>query len=111
MFEGEMGEKLQRVFRDRRLTPEELAADEKVREQIAAEFPPSEPSGGVGTQMLSDLLRRAIRDSGRSLGELARDAGLPEALLARFLAGERDIHMTTADRLAALLELEVTARS
>lgn len=104
-----MGEKLQRVFRDRRLTPEELAADEKVRDQIAAEFPPKARSGQAGMSTFSELLRGAIRDSGRTIDELAKEAGLSAALLGRFLSSERDIHMTTADRLATILGLEVTA--
>jgi hypothetical protein len=61
-------------------------------------------SGTVGV-----LLRRSIRESGRSVEEIASDAGVSPIVIARFVPGERDIHMATADRLARSLGLEVTA--
>jgi transcriptional regulator with XRE-family HTH domain len=54
-------------------------------------------------------LKQAIRDSGRPVESVASDAGLSPALVAGFMAGERDIHMATADKLAQALGLEVTA--
>jgi plasmid maintenance system antidote protein VapI len=58
---------------------------------------------------LSELLRRSIRESGRSVEEIVGDAGVSPIVIARFVSGERDIHMATADRLARSLGLEVTA--
>lgn len=104
-----MGKKLQRVFRDRRLTPDETAADQEVRRQVAAEFPPRPEPAQAQSSSFSELLKRSIRESGRSIDEIAKEAGVSPALLGHFLSGERDIHMTTADKLAGSLGLEVTA--
>ena len=103
-----MGKKLQRVFRDRPLTPEEASADVRVREQIAAEFPVRPQPSPSHSSAFSELLKRSIRDSGKSTDEIASEAGVSPALVACFLSGERDIHMTTADKLASSLGLEVT---
>lgn len=104
-----MGKKLQRVIRDRQLTADEVAADQQVREQVAAEFPPRLQPARSHSSSLSELLKRSIRESGRSIDEIANEAGVSPSLLGNFLSGERDIHMTTADKLASSLGLEVTA--
>lgn len=99
---------LQRTYRDRPLTPDEAAADEKLREQIAAEFPPAPRIPQTRSSSLSELLKKSIRESGKSTDAIATEAGISSVLLERFLAGERDIHMVTADKLANSLGLEVT---
>ena len=104
-----MAKKLQRVFRDRHLTPGEVAADQELREKIEREFPPKAASNATQNDSLSELLRRSIRESGRSVEEIASAAGVSPIVIARFVSGERDIHMATADRLARSLGLEVTA--
>jgi hypothetical protein len=104
-----MAKKLQRIFRDRHLTPEEVAADKELREKVEREFPPKNAAKVAQNDSLSELLRRSIRESGRSAEEIAGGAGVLPIVLARFMSGERDIHMATADRLARSLGLEVTA--
>jgi len=104
-----MAKKLQRVFRDRHLTPDEVAADKDLRGKIESEYPPKAATHVAQTDSLSELLRRSIRESGRSLEEIASAAGVSPIVIAGFLSGERDIHMATADRLARSLGLEVTA--
>ena len=104
-----MEKKLQRVIRDRQLTSDEVAADQQVREQVAAEFPPRLQPARSHSSSLSELLKRSIRESGRSIDEIASEAGVSPSLLGNFLSGERDIHMMTADKLAISLGLEVTA--
>lgn len=104
-----MSKKLQRVFRDRRLTSDEMAVDHQVSEQVAAEFPPRLQPARSHASSLSELLKRSIRESDRSIDEIASEAGVSPALLGNFLSGERDIHMTTADKLASSLGLEVIA--
>jgi hypothetical protein len=104
-----MAKKLQRVFRDRRLTPEGIADDEELRRKIEQEFPPKAAAVPIQSDSLSDLLRRSIRESRRSFEEIASDAGVSPLVIAGFVSGERDIHMATADRLARSLGLEVTA--
>jgi hypothetical protein len=103
-----MAKKLQRVFRDRHLTSDEVADDQRVREEIQREYPPKTSTGATPADSLSELLRRSIRDSGRSVEEIASEAGVSPIVVAGFISGERDIHMATADRLARSLGLEVT---
>lgn len=103
-----MEKKLKRLFRDRRLTPDEIAADDDVRRKVEAEFPPGKTASLGRSSALSDLLKESLRESGRSIEDIARDANLSPQLLAQFLAGERDIRMATADRLAGILGLKVS---
>ena len=103
-----MAKKLQRVFRDRHLTSDEVAADNELRRKIEIEYPPKRPTGLAEADSLSELLRRAIRESGKSVQEIADGAGVSPTVITRFLSGERDIHLTTADRLARSLGMEVT---
>jgi transcriptional regulator with XRE-family HTH domain len=104
-----MAKKLQRVFRDRRLTPEEIAADNELRRKIETEFAPKQPTQPAPSDSLSEFLRRSIQESAKPLDQIASEAGISPIVITRFLSGERDIHMSTADRLARSLGLEVTA--
>lgn len=104
-----MAKKLWRVFRDRHLTPDEVRDDAELRQKIEREFPPNAGAIPVQTDSLSDLLRRSIRESGRSVNEIAIATGISPVVIAGFVAGTRDIHMATADRLARSIGLEVTA--
>jgi plasmid maintenance system antidote protein VapI len=59
------------------------------------------------TSSLSDQIRDAIRDDGRSLYELAEDAAVNRSSLSRFMAGERTITLETADQVARVLKLRI----
>jgi hypothetical protein len=96
---------LQRVFQDRHLTPDEIAEDAAIRQKIEQEFPPKVGAIPVQSDSLSDLLRRSIQESGRTIEEIAGDSGISPAVIAGFISRTRDIHMTTADRLARSLGL------
>jgi len=103
-----MAEKrIERVVRTRRLTPEEAARDEQVRRAVEAEFPPAPPSRRSSPGSLSSALQEAIKGSGQSVYQIAKAAGVSQIVVSRFLSGERDIRMETADRLAAVLGLKV----
>jgi hypothetical protein len=104
-----MGKKLQRLFRDRRLTADEAASDRDVRSKVQAEYPPSYGTTARQPSPLGELLRQAIRESGKSVDTLSHESGVPAVLITSFLSGERDIHLTTADKLAHSLGLEMTA--
>ncbi len=56
---------------------------------------------------LSDTLRDAIQSSGMTAYALANQAGLSQSVLSRFTSGERDISLSTAGKLAAVLGLEL----
>jgi hypothetical protein len=104
-----MAKKVQRVFRDRPLSADEIREDAVLREKIEREFPPKAGATSIQSDSLSDLLRRSISESGRSVEEIASDSGISSIVIAGFVSGTRDIHMATADRLARSLGLEVTA--
>ncbi|MCI0357068.1 MAG: helix-turn-helix domain-containing protein [Planctomycetaceae bacterium] len=100
-----------RIVRDRRLTPEEVAADEEVRRKVMHEFPPaqSEASQPASPQAgaISDALRAAIQASPKSVYQICKAAGISQIVVSRFLSGERDIRLATADRLAKALGIVV----
>jgi transcriptional regulator with XRE-family HTH domain len=54
---------------------------------------------------LVERLRQAVRESGRSLSELGRQAGLDHGRLSRFMRGERDLTLSAAARLCAVVGL------
>ena len=128
-----MNRKLERVFRSRPLTAEEAARDKEVRRAVQAEFPPAttphesrfdslgealrkairdstQPAGAVFNvdNEIADL-RKAIRDSTQPAAEIAAKAHLSPLALSQFLAGERDIHLETDDRLAEVLGIKLTS--
>ena len=51
----------------------------------------------------------AIRDSPQPAAEIAAKAHLSPLALSKFLAGERDIPLETADRLAEVLGIKLTS--
>jgi len=100
--------KLQRVTRNRPLTPDEVAKDQEVRRKVQEEFPPAPRAIEPITQSIADSLKQAICASDRSVYQIAKQSGISQIVIARFLSGERDIRMATADKLAQLLNLRLT---
>ncbi len=60
-------------------------------------------------QTLTDQLRRAVADSGRTLGELARDTGIDKSALSRFVNGERGLSMEGINAIGDYLGLRIVA--
>ena len=60
-------------------------------------------------ETLSEQLKDAIRESGVSVPEIASACGIHRQVIDRFLAGQRGIHLDSADRLAAYLGLKLIA--
>lgn len=58
----------------------------------------------------SDVVRRAVAESGLSNRAICLAAGLDQATLSRFMAGTRGISSATLDALAGVLGLELVAR-
>lgn len=104
-----MVKKFQREFRNRDLTPDEIARDEDVRRKVQQEFPSARPTQSASPDSLSETLKRAIRDSDQSEYQIAKSSGVAQIVISRFLSGERDIRMATADRLAVALGLKLGA--
>ena len=64
----------------------------------------------ASSRTLSDVLRRAILDSGMALIALERETGVQRMSIARFLRGAQSLRLDKADRLAAFLGLELRAK-
>lgn len=56
---------------------------------------------------IAKTLRSAIKNSKKSVYQIAKDAGVAHPVILRFISGERDIRLATADKLAAALGMEV----
>ena len=54
--------------------------------------------------------RGVTRRSGKSVYQIAKAANVSQIVVSRFLSGERDIQMETADRLAVVLGLQLESR-
>ena len=58
--------------------------------------------------MLADQLRQAVLDSGLSVYRIAKDSGVPQSALQRFITGHRDLRLETASKLAAYFGMRLT---
>jgi hypothetical protein len=56
---------------------------------------------------ISEQLRAAIRNHG-SQYRVAKDSGVPQPMLQRFLSGERSLHLTTVDRLCEFFGMKLS---
>jgi DNA-binding phage protein len=56
---------------------------------------------------LPERLRATIRNSGKPVYQIARESGVAHPVIFRFLTGERDIRLETAEKLAAALGLRL----
>lgn len=101
--------KLTRVMRSGRLSAEQVATDRESRRKIQEEFPPV-PETAIPNP-LSEALKRAIQESEMTVYQIAKKAHVSQIVISRFLSGERDIRMGTADKLANVLGLELMASS
>ena len=59
---------------------------------------------------LSNQIRRAVAASGLTRYRISKITGIDQAVLSRFMAGKVGLSMSTLDRLADALELDVVAR-
>jgi plasmid maintenance system antidote protein VapI len=58
----------------------------------------------------SEILRQAILDCGRTRYELAKETGVSQPVLSRFVNGQRDLTLATVDKLAPTLGLELVQK-
>ena len=63
--------------------------------------------GKVAKRSFADVIRRAVQDSGRTPYAVALEAGVPQAMLSRFLRRERGINLDTAEKLCRALGLDL----
>jgi hypothetical protein len=59
-------------------------------------------------EAVSQQLRRAVRESGRTLYRVSKDSGLSYPALHRFAAGKKGLSLDSLDKLCAYLKLRLT---
>lgn len=52
-------------------------------------------------------LKKAIQDSGKSVNAIAVESGIPQPVLHRFVKGDRDLTLTTAEKLLRYFSFEL----
>lgn len=52
-------------------------------------------------------LKKAIQDSGKSVNAIAVESGIPQPVLHRFVKGDRDLTLTTAEKLFRYFNFEL----
>jgi ribosome-binding protein aMBF1 (putative translation factor) len=57
----------------------------------------------------TDQIRRAILDSGVSRYRIAKDTGIAESVLSRFMHGQIGFTLETLDKLGDYLQFDLTA--
>lgn len=57
---------------------------------------------------LSDKLKAAIAESGMTIYAVAQGSGVSHPILSRFLSGQRDLRLATAEKLAAFFGMTLT---
>lgn len=116
----------ERIRRNRKLTPEEVAQLRAARSEFAARPSKQEllASGqyegpmsleeyfrwrdGAGDAPLTRQLQAAIAATGESLYAISQGCGVAAPVLQRFVNGERGITLDTAGKLAAYLGLSLS---
>lgn len=71
----------------------------------------STPKTRSGYTGLAATIKQAIDDDERSVYAISQAAGVAYAQVSRFLSGERDITLSTADKLVSVLNLSLQASS
>ncbi len=98
-----------RIVRSRRISDARRRRDQAIRRKVLAEFPPAPPRPIPAS--LSKSLKEALLASDLSLYQIAKSAGVSQIVISRFVSGQRDIRMGTADKLAHALRLRLTMAS
>ncbi len=99
----------------RELTPDEKARLEKSRTAVADELSELVAQGqllkdAAEEKTFSGALRRAIHASDLSIDQVAEKAGISMLVLGEFLTGERTLRSDVIDRLAIVLECNLTQK-
>jgi predicted transcriptional regulator len=59
---------------------------------------------------MADRLRKAIQESKKTVNAIAVESEIPQPVLYRFVTGERDLKLTTVQKLADYFGLELRPR-
>ncbi len=56
---------------------------------------------------ISDQLKKAIQDSGKSRYQISKESGVSQPQLSRFMSSERDLRLQSVDEICKALNLEL----
>ncbi len=59
------------------------------------------------SKSFADTIRKAIERDGRTRYQISQDSGVNQAVVGRFVHGERNLNLVTAERLCKVLGLEL----
>ncbi len=59
------------------------------------------------SKSFADTIRGAIERDGRTRYQIAQESGVDQAVIGRFVRGERNLNLLTAERLCKVLGLEL----
>ena len=57
---------------------------------------------------MADTIRRAFKGSGMSIRELSKRSDVPYAAVHGLITGDRDVQLSTVERLSKVLGLQLT---
>jgi DNA-binding phage protein len=69
------------------------------------------PSGTKRKATMTETLRQAVGHTGKRMTVIAREAGVSQPILFRFVSGERDLTLRSAEKLAVYLGLELRPKT
>ncbi len=59
------------------------------------------------SKSFAETIRTAIKRDGRTRYKISQDSGVNQAVIGRFVHGERNLNLLTAERLCKVLKLEL----
>ena len=66
-----------------------------------------QPDSGQASVCGHDTIRRSIERDGRTRYQISQDSGVDQAVIGRFVRGERNLNLVTAERLCVVFGLEL----
>jgi plasmid maintenance system antidote protein VapI len=60
--------------------------------------------------MLADELKQAILNTGKPIYQIAKESGVVQPILSRFMSGKRGLSLETAGKLSRYLNLELKVK-
>ncbi len=64
----------------------------------------------MSDEPFSEQLRRALNESGLTRYRIAKELGVSQATLSKFMSGQRGLSMAVVDRVCGLLGLIITKK-
>ena len=101
--------RLSQINSDVSLSPEQLTVNSTSNNAMRQGHLSEVATGAQSSADLADQLKAAVERSGLSVNQVAREAGIPQQVLQRFLSGKRhNVRLDTASKLAGFFGMRLT---